>query len=199
VHVLFVLNLKYMSDSIDNERLRRLLVSYPVKAIQILYQHYHGSLLRIAAGLTRNVRTAEDIVQEAFAHVWENHKLLGRHHDKPIFYYLARVVKNMAISEYKGSIVLAVRKNKLRQYLVAHASEAPVDNQLVQKEVRSQVRRLISTFPLRERQCLLIRLDEQCSVDEIAKRLGITKKAVERSITSANKRLRRLWPLEADR
>jgi predicted DNA-binding protein YlxM (UPF0122 family) len=38
-----------------------------------------------------------------------------------------------------------------------------------------------------------MKLDEELSTDQIASKLNVSKKAVERSLTSANKRLRKYW------
>jgi DNA-directed RNA polymerase specialized sigma24 family protein len=48
---------------------------------------------------------------------------------------------------------------------------------------------ILSGFPRRERECLLMQVDGEMPVKEIARRLKISKKAVERSLTSAKKRL----------
>ena len=73
-----------MSGRIDNERFRKLLLSLPGKALEILYDQYFLDLFRMAKFLTHDDNVAEDIVQETFVHVWENRKKLGRHHEKSI-------------------------------------------------------------------------------------------------------------------
>lgn len=87
----------------------------------------------------------------------------------------------------------------MRQQALQHQirqTTSPVENsieiKLIALEDKIWLRNLIKNFPRRERECLLLKLDEELSLDEIAARLKVSRKAVERSLTSANKRLRRI-------
>lgn len=182
-----------MPGSIDNERFRKLLLSLPGKAIEILYDQYYNTLIRIARFLARDEKVAEDIVQETFLHVWENYKKLGQYHHQSILSYLIKVVKNKAIAHFRNTI----RHN---QHSVEYFNGAVVDNahpsietRIIRLEINHEIRQLIATFPKRERECLLLKMDEELSVRQIAERLQVSDKAVERSLTSANKRFRKYW------
>jgi RNA polymerase sigma-70 factor (ECF subfamily) len=182
-----------MSGAFDEERFRNLLLSLPSKAIAILYGLYYHSLIRIAKSLTHDQRASEDIVQETFVHVWESYKQLGQHHDRSIEHYLVRVVKNKAISYYKRNIDL--NEQRLR-FLNGHsfsANEHPAEAKMIRLEISGEIRQAIVRFPKRERECLLMKMDEEMTTAQMAERLNVSKKAVERSLTSAGKRLRRYW------
>lgn len=180
-----------MPDSIDNEHLRNLLRTTPGDAIRILYSQYAGSLRAIARKLTRDESAAEDIVQEAFVYVWRNAYQLGKVHEKSIQHYLVRVVRNRAITYYNESMKDEVRKNVFVMEALREAKEEPFEVVLILNENSQELRRLINTFPEREKQCLLLKLDDQMKNEQIASHLGITEKAVERSITSGYKRIRK--------
>lgn len=181
-----------MSGVVDNEQFRKLLLSLPGNAIEILYHQYYSNLLRIAKSLTHDDVVAEDIVQETFVHVWENHKELGQQRDQPIRSYLIRLIKYKAIAHFRE----AVRLNKFR---IEYLNNATLDNQpsiesrIIRAEINREVRQLVEKFPKRERECLLMKMDEGLSAEQIAERLSITEKAVERTVTSAYKRLRNRW------
>lgn len=182
-----------MSGPIENERFRKLLLAFPAKAIELLYDQYYQSLISIARRLTHDQRASEDIVQETFVHVWENHKQLGQYHERSIEHYLVRVVKNKAISRYKRTLQLNERKIEFINGHSFNSNDPSVEDQIIKTEVNSQIRQVINSFPKRERECLLMKLDEELTTDQIAERLKVSRKAVERSITSANKRLRKHW------
>jgi RNA polymerase sigma factor (sigma-70 family) len=129
-------------------------------------------------------------VQETFVHVWENHKTLGRAHDQPIHFYLARVVKNKSISWYKKSLRLHENHTLYLNGNSVGSAEQSIETQLIDEEISARLKEVINTFPKREKECLLMKVNEAMSTREIATALGVTPKAVERSITSANKRLR---------
>lgn len=182
-----------MADFIENERFRKLLLAFPAKAIEFLYDQYYQSLISIAKRLTHDEKVSEDIVQETFVHVWENHKQLGQYHERSIEHYLVRVVKNKAISRYKRTLQLNERKIEFINGHSFSSNDPSVEDQIIKTEVNSQIRQIINSFPRREKECLLLKLDEELTTDQIAERLKVSRKAVERSITSANKRLRKYW------
>ncbi|HEV8512750.1 MAG TPA: sigma-70 family RNA polymerase sigma factor [Cyclobacteriaceae bacterium] len=182
-----------MSGFIENEQFRKLLLAFPAKAIAFLYDQYYQSLIGIARKLTHDQKTSEDIVQETFVHVWENHKQLGQFHERSIEYYLVRVVKNKAISRYKRTLQLNERKIEFTNGYTFHSNDPSIEDKIIRIEINQEIRQFIITFPRRERECLLLKLDEEMTTGQIADRLKVSKKAVERSITSANKRLKKYW------
>jgi RNA polymerase sigma-70 factor (ECF subfamily) len=182
-----------MSGLIENERFRKLLLSFPAKAIEFLYDQYYRSLIRIAKNLTHDPKVSEDIVQDTFVHIWENHKHLGQYHDRSFEYYLVRVVKNKAITYYKQSKQLQEQKIQFLNGHDLNENDLPVEAKLIRGEMSQEIRQLIHTFPKREKECLLMKMDDEMNTAQIAAYLNVSKKAVERSLTSANKRLRKYW------
>lgn len=182
-----------MPGIFDDARFRMLLLSYPAKAIELLYQHYSASLLLLAKSLTRDDIASEDIVQETFSYVWENRKRLSSEHQRSIEHYLVRAVKFKSITHYQ-------RERKLNQKKIDYFNGRPVDSSqgsieesIIRAEVIEEIRQVINTFPRREKECLLMKIQQNMSPAEIAEKLKVTVKAVERSLTSANKRLKKHW------
>lgn len=180
-----------MPVSINNELFRNLLFSWPEKALVFLYDDFYDSLIRIADMHTHDRKAFEDVLQEVFADVWQKHKSLGQQRDQSIQTYLIKAVEYHSISLYKKNAKTAERQT---QYFNAHRAnffEYPAEASIISAEKQSFIRLILATFPLRERECLLLQIDHGMTVKEIARRLGITKKAVERSLTSAKKRLKK--------
>lgn len=179
-----------MLAPIDNDRFRNLLLSWPGKAVGLLYELYSESLISISERITCDRKASEDIVQETLTLVWENHKLLGQQRDQPIQQYLIRVVKYKSISFYRKKTRIEASKIK---YFNGHAHNhiESIEAGIISTEKGNSIRLILSTFPRRERECMLLRLDQEMSIGEIASQLNISKKAVERSLTSAKKRLRK--------
>lgn len=172
----------------------------PEKAIEILYERYADILIILAESYVHDRKAAEDIVQETFIHIWEQHRKLGQPDDRSIEHYLVRVVRNKAITCYNKQVrqnrVNAVQMNGYGQ------PEVSVEARWIDLEINRQIRSIILTFPGREKQCLLMKLDDEFTTQQIAESLSVTRKAVERSLTSAYKRLRKclkrkgyaIWP-----
>lgn len=179
-----------MKPFIDS-RFRNLLYSWPEKAMVILYDHYYDDLIRIADMHTHDRRMSEDVLQEVFADVWEKRKVLGARRDESIQAYLIKAVSYHSIDAYRKYARTAAFQG---QYLYEGRGEHvqnPVEVQMITAERQSFARLILSTLPLRERECLQLRIDHGLSVKEIAVRLNVSVKAVERSLTSARKRLKK--------
>lgn len=180
-----------MPVTFNDQQLRKLLLSLPRKAMEILYDEYYHILVSIAFGLTHDEEASEDIVQDTFVHVWLNAKKLGQYHERSIQHYLVRVVRNKAVSYYKERLYI---NKQMIKYLNGRPFDPFVNSletQLIRVEMTEEIRALIARFPRREYQCLTMRIDGEMDNKEISARLKISVKAVERSITSAKKRLRK--------
>jgi RNA polymerase sigma factor (sigma-70 family) len=181
-----------MPGVFDNERFRKLLLSLPGRAIEILYQQYYRSLVGLAFSFTKDPIASEDIVQETFVHVWENSKKLGKFHERSFEHYLVRVVKFKSITHFKKNL----KEHQNNQELLRHkpvVNELSAEAALIRKEFITEIRQLVATFPPRERECLVLKMDEELTTQQIADRMGVSVKAVERTVTSAYKRLREYW------
>ena len=174
-----------MSPIIDNEQIRKLLGSSPARAVEILYGFYYKSLRSIACSLTRDPVVAEDIIQETFLAVMRNSRQLSKWHERSIEHYLVRVVRNLSVSYYRRQKLLRLEDMAVAKRELAEAPEGGMS----QADTIQFIRRAVRTFPKRERECLMMKIDGNVSPDEIASRLNISRKSVERSLTSAIKRL----------
>ncbi|HEY0743798.1 MAG TPA: sigma factor [Chryseosolibacter sp.] len=68
----------------DNGRFRKLLRSYPAKAVEILYDAFYKKLVTLAFHFTQDLYASEDIVQETLIQVWEKHIVLSEDHHRSI-------------------------------------------------------------------------------------------------------------------
>ena len=179
-----------MSASVNDEHFRNTLYSWPEAGVILFYENFYHKLLRIADIYTRDRKSSEDVLQEVFTDVWKRHKEIGRMRDEPIERYLIRAVQYSSISHYKRRVRTADCET---QYYYAttearlHATAGP-DNHCT--DDRRLMKLIAGTFPPREKNCLILKM-EGLSVEEIARQLGITRKAVERNLTRARKRFKR--------
>ena len=177
--------------SSDNERFRNMLLSNTPEAIAYLYDKYYKSLFRYACMITKDEESSKDIVQEAILYIWTNREKFARHR-KPIQYYLVKIVQTKSLSYFRRAIHLDADDLPNAIHPLDHST---FELATVEAEVLQQIRDVISTFPKREQQCLMMQIDDGMTPDEIAAQFDITRKAVERAITSAVKRLRK-WAHE---
>lgn len=174
-----------MSSALNNDRFRKLLRSHPVQALEVLHQLYYKSLVTIANRLTKDEDAAQDIVQDVFKTIWEKRKELSQFHEKSIERYLVRIVRYKAFSFFKRRKLLRFDDLHFLKNSLKTDQDEPYELEII-----SEMRKYISTFPKREQQCMFMKIDNNMSLDEIASTLNVSRKMVEKSQTSAMKRLR---------
>lgn len=188
-----------MPDPVHNHDIRKLLLSYPGKAVKILHDIHYKGLLRIAFNLTHDEDAAKDIVQDTFIHVWQHSRELGNHHERSIQHYLVRIVRNKSIDYYNENVTLGKGKIRLMNGHSFGLAEQSIEARIIQVEVTQAILDIIASFPKRERQCLMMKIDEELHNEEISSRLGVGIKMVEKSLTSAKKRLRKHLQVQSEK
>lgn len=178
-------------EAINDHELRKLLLSFPRQAVKFLYERYRNGLFKIAFSLTHDKAASEDIVQETFVYIWENCREIGKPDGRSILHYMVRIVRNKSVSYYKNNLYLSKQKIKFLRDYAGDLADHSFETQFVHLDVTQEIRNVIASFPRRERECLLMKIDEELGKMEISARLNISVKAVERSLTSAKKRLQK--------
>jgi len=175
-------NYSNLTDSV----LVKSLVKGDIKAYDQLYRKYSKKLLYFALGFVDSSEDAEDIVQEVFLIVWRKHSELKI--DSSFNSYLFTIAYNSIKKYYrkKGTI-----KKHLDLYLndftgIINDTNAKIEyNDLV-----SRLEKIVVTFPERRKEVFKLSRESHLSNQEIADKLGISKKTVENHITSSLKILR---------
>jgi RNA polymerase sigma-70 factor (sigma-E family) len=154
-----------------------ILTSVPVavtdrdEALRWLFEEQYRSLVRLAALLTDDRETAEDVVQEAFVRMY-------RAWD--------RVRDGSAAPAYLRSIVLNLARSGLRRKLAAkrrgrgaRVDAASAEEDALIREDQRAVLAALRSLPRRQRECLTLRYYQGLSEAEIAEGLGISAGSVK--------------------
>jgi RNA polymerase sigma factor (sigma-70 family) len=174
----------------DNETLKDLIHKWPDQAIEYLYDHYYSSLVHVAEQRTHDRKASEDIVQEALTEIWKKAEWLGSQKNLLIVPYLIAIIKNKSITYYYwskklGELNSSVYLDDLLSTKISRESE------IIQSDQYNALRDIIATLPPRERACIELRFLQEMSIEAVAIQLNISKKGVEKNITSGLKRLRK--------
>jgi RNA polymerase sigma factor (sigma-70 family) len=144
--------------------------------------------------ITKDEDNSKDIVQEAILYIWTHRKEFSKDHQTSIQHYLVKIVQSKSLSYFRKVEHLDVDELSLQNHPVDFTT---YEMATVEAEILQQIRDVIATFPKRERECLLMQIDDGMNPDEIASHFKVTRKAIERALTSAVKRLRK-WAAEHD-
>lgn len=176
------------------------------KAFEELYKAYFMRLLAYVRRFTESEEDAEDVVQHGFMKLWETVQRRLEEH-KPIREQdsiqdlLFIIVRNTTLNYLRDHAALAERiiqmnADEFREELYVTSVMTSPDEDTIYKELCACVNALVMRMPARRREIFVLSRDSQLKNQEIADRLGISVKAVEKHITAALKFLRENLPQE---
>ncbi len=165
--------------------------------LEVLFRAEYNRLYGVAYHYVRSRAVAEEVVQDAFLHLWTHRAEWG--HARDLSRYMAAAVRNRALDH--------VRRQRLEvawQQRAMSGSEDLVLSQFARESSHGRgqgrerdiadgaerVRAALGRLPERTQETMALRVYRQLTNGEIAEVMGITVKAVERNITRAMHALR---------
>lgn len=127
---------------------------------------------------------ATDIAQEVFLKIWEKKFDISDEKIKGLIYKMAR---EMYISAYRHTVV----EKKYLESLKFEYEELSTDAGPEYTELKERYEASLARLPETQREVFLMSRNEELKYSEIAERLGISVKAVEKRMTQALSSLRK--------
>ncbi len=150
-----------------------------------LFNSLAGALRNFMYYKSGDLQQAEDLTQEAFLRLWRSCAKVAPEKAKSFLYTVAN---NLFLDQVKHRKVgLAFEKNETQPYLAEDPSFL-----YEEEEFRLRLEQAIGELPEKSRVVFLMNRMEQLTYQEIADRLGISKKAVEKRMHKALVELRKL-------
>lgn len=126
---------------------------------------------------------AEDIAQDTFIKLWDNRGAIVLSTVKAYLYAIAR---NLTLNQIKRN---KLKYNFIAQNELGKNNESP-EFALEQKEFKEKLENAIASIPEGNREVFLMNRIEGMKYMEIAERLGLSVKAIEKRMSKALKVLR---------
>ncbi len=143
-----------------------------------LFDQYYEGIKSFLYYKTGDIAVAEDIVQEVFIKLWDKREQIEM---KTVKSFLFTIANNLAINHLKHqNIVFNFSKNESRPGKV----ESP-HFQLELKEFQESLERLLAEMPENYRIVFLMNRIEKLTYSEIAERLDLSVKAIEKRMSKA--------------
>ncbi|MCC8187341.1 MAG: RNA polymerase sigma-70 factor [Bacteroides sp.] len=156
-------------------------------AFSLLYTRYWKQVYGFTCLYIHSVDDAEEIVQEVFIRLWEHRSVLDE--EKKPDGMLFIMTRNLIFNRY--------RKSLNEQFLIETIASAwdiadgAVAEEVETEDLRQYIRTLVEMLPQRQQEVFHLSRNEGLSYKEIAEKLHITPKTVERHINEVLKQLRR--------
>ena len=171
-----------ISDNKFNERGSRL---GEFVLFQKLFEDYFRSLVTYSYRYVNDWSVGEDIVQDVFMALWINRDKID--FEEPIKPYLYRATYNRSIN-YLNSVSVQRRvdhADMLDELIDREILSYNQHDNLLLKEIEEEIPSFVGTLPEQRKRVFLLSREENLKNKEIALRLNISEKAVEKHITKA--------------
>lgn len=170
----------------DEPRLLLELAAGDEQAYKELYLHYEEVVFRLVIKYVKSVELAQDVSQEVFIKVWEKRDKLSA-----VQYfqaYLLQVARHESINMLRA----AGRSDIARGEIARHFQDNPgfFDDETLQKEYRSFIRRTLDSLPPRSREIFLLCREQGKTYEEVAATLGISRNNVRNHMVASLKKFR---------
>ncbi len=150
---------------------------------QSLFDQYYESIRSFAYYKTGDVDLADDVVQETFIKLWSSRDSVKDETVKALLYTIAgNIIKN----HFKHRKVVYNFEKQNVSNEVGHGADAD----LRQEELNRQLQDVLAVIPDKAREVFLMNRIEGLTYADIAERLGLSVKAIEKRMSEAIKILR---------
>ncbi|MCT4645165.1 MAG: RNA polymerase sigma-70 factor [Carboxylicivirga sp.] len=157
-----------------------------------LFRQYFPRLDAYARRFVKDADVAKDIVQESFINIWEKK---GEVRMETLENYLFICVRNSCLNFLKKQLLLQEKLNHFQDsmwmeeiYRIDFLKDEPT--KMIEEELREEIHSLMEELPPRCKEVFTLSREEGLKNREIAERLNISIKNVERHISTALKKFK---------
>ncbi|MFD2203268.1 RNA polymerase sigma factor [Shivajiella indica] len=156
------------------------------KAFSELYDFFKPKIFFTAKKMCLCSEDAEEIVQEVFMIIWKTRKNLN--HELSFNAYLLSILKSLIIKKSKKE----ARKIAYEVYAISHMEKAAneTESQVYFRELEKISYSEIEKLPKTQKEIFKLKNVENLCANEIAEKMGISKRTVESHIYVATKTIK---------
>lgn len=179
-----------MRDGTDNtdDLILNLLTENNPKGASLMFNAHYKAVYYSVNKITKNSEDAQDIVLQLFQAVWQKRHSLNI--VKPIRSYLLTAAHNRAINHIRSKGRAKAWLNNVIQLSATTRTVPSVDVEIEAKELDRIIQTAIGMLPDKARITFIMSRNFGMTYREIAARLGVTEKAVEKNMNRALQLLR---------
>lgn len=160
------------------------------KAFECLFRLYYTRLTLFANRFLNNIAASEEIVSDIFVTLWENgHEI---NFTGNVSSYLFRSVKNKCLNYLKHQKIENLYVNYLQKQHLLEETLSTAESPYLEKEMALQISTALESLPEKCREIFMMSRFDHMKYKEIANKLSLSPKTVERQISIALDKLRSL-------
>jgi len=157
------------------------------RAFELLFLNYQPKLVAFIDGFIKDTEEARDMSQDIFLRLWENRQACGE-----IRSFKAFLFKTAKFAIYNHFDHQLVNDKYVEQMLYAPVETDNTEEIVFAKELQELIDLTVKNMPEQRRRIFEMSRKQGLSNDEIAQRLGISKRTVENHLTTALAAIRKV-------
>lgn len=150
-----------------------------------LYRSHYPRIFSFLRTLLKDSFMAEEITQDVFFRLWVNREKLDD--TMPLEPYLFSMAKNTVLNFYKRK---ETEKRYLENQRETEEAEEQIEQELYGKELQRLINDAIDAMPVQQQKIFRLSREEGLLNAEIAEKLQISKRTVEKHISNSLSQLR---------
>ena len=157
------------------------------EAFDQLFWRYHQRLYYFAESILKNNEDARDVVQEVFYRVWKNRDNLNE--ESSLKSFLFTISYNLIVDLMRRKMSDRNFRDKLLKNAIR--KEAPVEQNIEFKELRTVYNNAVEKLPPQRRKIYKLHRFDELNYEEIAEKLDISVNTVKSQMNKALSYLRK--------
>lgn len=168
-----------LADSQEDSLHIAALINGDNAAFDKIFLKYYSRTLVFVNSLVKRQEDAEDIVEDIFVWIWSNRIKLDPAKNFNSFIYT--IARNSALNYFKRNKIKSNYENSFPDTFYSLSS----DEEFIAQETELLIKLTVENMPPQRRNIFELKHNQQLSNHEIAERLGISVKAVEKHMRLA--------------
>lgn len=173
-----------MIKGINDKNVIAALRAGDTRAFEKIFTLYFGRVKYFIFGLLKSGDDAEELAQDVFVRLWLKRSTLDP--EKSLNAFLYAMARNAAFNVMKSRLIHEAYVNEC----MGEEGECTTEQQLVARETALIIEMTVSRMPQQRQLIYNLSRNGGIANEEIARRLGISKKTVENQLSLALKELR---------
>ncbi len=172
----------------DQDSLNNRLRSGDHQAFESLFKSHYRLMTLFANRMVNDLETAQEIAGDAFTTLWEKREELDI--TGSLTSYLYKMVRNRCLNHFKHQQTKNLFLNYLHRHDLVNVQAENFERAYDDKEIAERIRSAVNELPPQCKMVFCLSRYEHLKYKEIAERLNIAEKTVERHMTMAFAKLR---------